>query len=86
MTEHGSDANRFVPGTWPGCLCGYRPKDNRKLTQHFAEHGFREVDDHGRIVRIPVDLNRVRVQEHLAGRSVEHMTAWAEEFEEYGPC
>ncbi|HEX6685545.1 MAG TPA: hypothetical protein VF062_22410 [Candidatus Limnocylindrales bacterium] len=53
--SHGSDANRFVPGAWPGCRCGYRPRDNYKLNQHFAEHGFREMDDHGQIVRIPVN-------------------------------
>lgn len=52
---HGSDASRFVPGAWPGCRCGYRPRDNAKLNQHFAEHGFREVDDHGHLIRIPVE-------------------------------
>jgi hypothetical protein len=53
MTEHGSDANRFVRGAWPGCLCGYRPRDNAKLNQHFAEHGFREIDNHGALTKTP---------------------------------
>lgn len=54
MFEHGSDlATRFLPGTWPRCVCGFDPRDNRLLSEHFAEYGFREVDAQGEIVRKP---------------------------------
>lgn len=52
--QHGSNFKRFLRGEWTACKCGYDPKDNQKLNTHFAEHGFREVDDHGHIVRHPV--------------------------------
>lgn len=57
-SEHGSDFRRFVPGAWPACKCGYNPKDNALLNAHFAEHGFKEVDEGGQIVRHPVEGGR----------------------------
>ena len=54
MNGHGSDANRFVRGAWPGCRCGYNPRDNAKLNAHFAEHGFEEVERHGELVQVPL--------------------------------
>lgn len=52
MREHGSDFRRFLRGEWARCACGHNPRDNALLNAHFAEHGFKEVDDHGTIIRI----------------------------------
>lgn len=49
--RHGSDYRRFLRGEWTRCVCGFDPRDNQKLNEHFGEQGFREVDDHGAIVR-----------------------------------
>ena len=59
MREHGSDFRRFLRGEWTRCRCGYDPRDNALLNAHFAEHGFREVDDHGTIRRFPVESTGV---------------------------
>jgi hypothetical protein len=52
--KHGSDFRRFLRGEWTRCVCGFDPRDNEVLGDHFAEHGFAEVDDHGHIIRVPL--------------------------------
>jgi len=52
--DHGPDSMWFVPGAWPGCTCGYRPKDNAKLTKHWADFGFRVRDEHGTLRKVPL--------------------------------
>lgn len=39
----------FLPGVYPSCTCGYAPKNNRALNQHWHDHGIRWWDDHGRL-------------------------------------
>lgn len=58
MKEHGSDSRRFIRGEWTRCVCGLNPKDNAVLNAHFAEHGFREVDEHGTIRTYPVTMEQ----------------------------
>lgn len=41
----------FGLGKWPTCRCGFAPRDNGALTEHWREQGFRVVDDHGHLVR-----------------------------------
>lgn len=41
----------FARGTWPRCACGFDPRDNAVLNEHWREQGFRVVDDHGTLVR-----------------------------------
>lgn len=50
--QHGTVAwTLFARGVWPRCRCGLDPHDNTQLAAHYAKYGFREVDDHGQIVR-----------------------------------
>lgn len=52
VTEHGTvPSSWFGRGVWPRCVCGYDPHDNAALTEHYRQHGFTEVEDHGQIVR-----------------------------------
>jgi hypothetical protein len=52
---HGTTfASWFIPGMWPKCKCGFDPKDNIVLQQHYRFFGFEEYEDHGRIMRRPV--------------------------------
>lgn len=52
ITEHDPvPATWFARGQWPTCKCGFSPRNNRKLNDHWHEHGFRVVEDHGRLVR-----------------------------------
>jgi hypothetical protein len=53
MNEH-RPRHWFTRGTWPECSCGYAPRDNAALTAHWAELGFRVVDEHGTLVKCPV--------------------------------
>jgi len=54
-TDHGTTlASWFAQGVWPRCRCGYAPRNNIKLSQHYAEFGFTEVDQHGQLVQIPL--------------------------------
>lgn len=41
-------------GVWPTCICGFAPRDNGLLNAHWAEHGFRVVDEHGRLTKRPL--------------------------------
>lgn len=41
--------NWFVPGMWPACSCGFAPKDNFALNNHWAEHGLAWFDHHGQL-------------------------------------
>lgn len=51
-TDHGTVVwTLFSRGVWPRCKCGYDPHNNELLALHYAEYGFREVDDHGQIKR-----------------------------------
>lgn len=45
----------FGRGRWPTCRCGLDPHDNAVLTAHWAERGFRVVDDHGHLVKHPIE-------------------------------
>jgi hypothetical protein len=45
----------FARGTYPDCACGYAPRDNGLLTQHWREAGFTVHDDHGRLVVVPIN-------------------------------
>lgn len=51
----------FARGVYPTCICGFSPKDNRTLMQHFAAHGFRVVDKGGTLVKIPVSGNSASI-------------------------
>lgn len=51
--KHGS-VNRFVRGVYPHCRCGYKPNDNQLLVEHFARHGFVEVDCDGALIQRPI--------------------------------
>lgn len=54
--DHGPDPHTwFGIGLWPTCTCGYAPRDNGLLTAHWREHGFEVVDNHGTLVRRPVN-------------------------------
>jgi hypothetical protein len=66
-TEH-SPRDWFAPGRWPSCSCGVDPRDNAKLTAHWAESGVRWVDEGGRLVSYPVAPLAVRERlEYLRG-------------------
>lgn len=54
-TEHGPDhVSWFGQGRYPKCACGHDPRDNTALAGHWAEHGFRVVDEHGVLVKHPI--------------------------------
>lgn len=62
--EH-SPVHWHTPGVWPSCSCGVAPRDNAKLTAHWAEHGIRWVDDHGKLTPYPLESSapaRVRIE------------------------
>lgn len=46
--EH-SPRRWFLRGEYPQCSCGYAPRDNRKLIDHWAERGIAWYDDHGQL-------------------------------------
>jgi len=39
----------FGRGQWPRCTCGFSPRDNTKLNEHWNEAGFRVIDNHGKL-------------------------------------
>lgn len=45
----------FGRGSWPRCRCGYAPRDNSLLKQHWAEAGFRVVDERGILRTYPIE-------------------------------
>lgn len=47
MNNDHSPVDWFTPGRYPSCTCGYDPRDNAKLTAHWADFGIRWVDVHG---------------------------------------
>jgi len=55
----------FGRGSWATCKCGLAPRDNGVLNDHWREHGFKVVDEHGRLVchPIPPDQSRGSVTE-----------------------
>ena len=62
--EHGPDATSwFGRGRWPECRCGYAPRDNQALNNHWREHGFKVVDEHGRLVKHPLNRDDDPVEE-----------------------
>ena len=53
--EHGPvPTTWFVRGMWPTCKCGFAPRDNGLLNDHWAEHGFRVYDANGHLVTEPI--------------------------------
>lgn len=55
MVECGPDpASWFGRGVWPKCQCGLEPRNNKALSEHWAERGFRVIDEHGTLVKYPV--------------------------------
>lgn len=44
----------FGRGQWPTCKCGFAPRDNVVLNQHWADHGFRVVDHYGQLRCYPI--------------------------------
>ncbi|OHU47271.1 hypothetical protein BKG82_26835 [Mycobacteroides chelonae] len=48
-------ASWFTRGRWPACSCGFSPKDNEVLNQHWRAAGFTVVDNHGTLEMRPVD-------------------------------
>lgn len=53
--EHGPVFTTwFVRGMWATCKCGYAPRDNGLLNEHWAEHGFRVYDAGGHLVVEPI--------------------------------
>lgn len=54
-SEHVDDDHGPVPATWfghgmwPTCKCGFAPRDNAKLNEHWAENNLKVVDDHGEL-------------------------------------
>lgn len=47
-------ATWYGRGLWPVCKCGYSPRDNLKLTEHWASAGFSVRDAHGQLVVTPI--------------------------------
>lgn len=45
----------FARGMLPRCKCGFNPKDNGLLIQHWADAGFRVVDENGHLVSYPIE-------------------------------
>lgn len=43
----------FNEGIWPTCQCGYDPHDNDVLIRHWESEGFKVVDDHGTLKKVP---------------------------------
>lgn len=55
VMEHGPVAYTWYGrGQWPTCKCGLAPRDNAVLNEHWREHGFEVVDEHGTLVKRPV--------------------------------
>ena len=42
-------ATWFAPGRWATCQCGFDPKNNGLLADHWADQGFRVVDNNGQL-------------------------------------
>jgi len=38
-----------APGVWPECSCGFAPRDNALLYQHWASHGLEWYSDGGQL-------------------------------------
>lgn len=48
-------ASWYTPGKWPRCACGFSPRDNTVLTQHWSDAGFTVIDNHGTLEKRPVN-------------------------------
>jgi len=46
IADHHPDG-WFTPGAYPSCSCGFAPRDNAKLIEHWRNLGFRWVDHGG---------------------------------------
>lgn len=54
--SHDADpVSWFGIGRWGECTCGYAPRDNVALAKHWASHGFTILEDHGTLVKTPVE-------------------------------
>ena len=54
-TRHGSDpTTRWLTGVFPKCKCGFNPRNNERLQEHYRAFGFEEIDDHGTLVQRPI--------------------------------
>lgn len=46
-------------GRWPECTCGFAPRDNLVLKEHWRAAGFTVVDAHGTLQVRPVSQTEV---------------------------
>lgn len=47
-------ASWFAPGQWPRCACGFNPRSNTILTEHWRLAGFKVVDSAGQLTKVSV--------------------------------
>jgi hypothetical protein len=53
MSDKHAPRDWFTRGMYPSCSCGFAPRDNRKLIEHWAGHGIRWVSEQGKLVAHP---------------------------------
>lgn len=61
-----SPVNWFTPGEFPSCSCGYAPRGNRKLNEHWAEHGLKWADVNGQLTPYRKDSMTMKTPEEVA--------------------
>ena len=47
-------ASWYSRGRWPSCACGFSPRDNAALNDHWRAAGFTVVDNQGSLETRPV--------------------------------
>ena len=60
VTRQHSPEGWWLRGIYPWCSCGYAPKDNSLLYQHWADHGISWYDNHGHLEWREVSRERPR--------------------------